>query len=261
MDAANAIARLKGYWDQMVKASPEQPTQEISDQEFQKIINAYADHKRHFHGINHLITLFDKYEELKDTAFKNHSAVDLAKSFAFIFYHDVVYDGGVDFKYNEVRSATHAVQSLQKLGFEGVGENGALFAGRVSRWITASKDHKLDHFNYPKGALMLDLDMHTLAGDYDTDYKPNGILCNKEILETITVEKGQAKSLSKSFKQALHNRIDNFLIPLRDGKIFNIPEIREQFEEKAKANIRREIAEIQEGYYLNPKLYRDLEIS
>ncbi|WP_411810944.1 hypothetical protein ACLB9Y_12205 [Chryseobacterium scophthalmum] len=73
-----------------------------------EIEKKYSGKSRHYHNLQHLETLFEKIEHVKDII-KNFNTISFS-----IFYHDVIYDATS--KLNEEKSADVAKERLEILG-------------------------------------------------------------------------------------------------------------------------------------------------
>lgn len=247
MNQQEKVKYLKQFWDDMVAYGNPGYSPKRRDERFNALISAYSEKNRYFHNVDHLVELFQNYEKLQDS-FQTPEQHALAK--AFIFYHDYAYDPAAEAGKNEYTSAAIAARGLVQMDFP------ATFYERTIYLVRASQFHKINEEHDPLGALLMDIDMMPMACDYDA-HKSNSINILKEKLSTI---KDDNKSLSAAFKAALDERVENFLKPTLARGAFNTKMITKAFGDQAKDNITQEIQDIKDGYYQNPKLYRDLEI-
>ncbi|WP_269236981.1 HD domain-containing protein [Flavobacterium flavigenum] len=171
---------------------------------------AYSGKSRHYHNLNHLkemIELFDLYKSY----IKNPDEILFS-----IFYHDYIYKASR--KDNELKSAELALKVLA--------ENNSLDKNLIFDAIYATQFHS--HNSIEDINWLIDFDLKILAKDWD-DYK---IYCNQirkeyKIYPDFMYKPGRAKAL-KHF--------------LENGFIFQTEEFRGLYEEKARANIEKEIS-------------------
>lgn len=88
----------------------------------------YSGKSRHYHNLQHLETLFEEIENVKDKI-KNFNSISFS-----IFYHDVIYDATS--KFNEEKSADLA---KERLGIVGLNNEDVQ---QVYKQILATKSHK-----------------------------------------------------------------------------------------------------------------------
>lgn len=88
----------------------------------------YSGKSRHYHNLQHLETLFEEIENVKDKI-KNFNSISFS-----IFYHDVIYDATS--KFNEEKSADLA---KERLGIVGLNNEDVQ---QIYEQILATKSHK-----------------------------------------------------------------------------------------------------------------------
>ncbi|WP_159477350.1 hypothetical protein [Chryseobacterium sp. 18068] len=88
----------------------------------------YSGKSRHYHNLQHLETLFEEIEHVKDKI-KNFNTISFS-----IFYHDVIYDATS--KFNEEKSADLAKERLGAVGLNNEDVQ------QVYEQILATKSHK-----------------------------------------------------------------------------------------------------------------------
>ncbi|WP_315056458.1 hypothetical protein [Chryseobacterium indoltheticum] len=93
-----------------------------------KIEKNYSGKNRHYHNLQHLETLFEEIEHVKDKI-KNFNTISFS-----IFYHDVIYDATS--KLNEEKSADIAKENLGILGLSNEDVQ------QIYEQILATKSHK-----------------------------------------------------------------------------------------------------------------------
>lgn len=170
---------------------------------------AYSKKSRHYHNLTHLkemITCFEIYRN------KLQNPNEILFS---IFYHDFVYSASK--KDNELKSAEYTLSILP--------ENISLNKQLVFDAICATQQHQqnvIEDINW-----LIDFDLKILAKDWD-DYKIYFEQIRKEyrIYPDFLYKPGRAKAL----KHFLENEF-----------IFQTEEFRNLYEEKARANIEKEI--------------------
>lgn len=170
---------------------------------------AYSKKSRHYHNLTHLKEMIASFETYRDKL-QNPNEVLFS-----IFYHDFVYSASK--KDNELKSAEFALAVLS--------ENVDLNKQLVFDAICATQQHQqneIEDINW-----LIDFDLKILAKDWD-NYKIYFEQIRKEyrIYPDFLYKPGRAKAL----KHFLENEF-----------IFQTDEFRNLYEEKARANIEREI--------------------
>ena len=170
---------------------------------------AYSKKSRHYHNLTHLKEMIVSFEKYRDQL-QNPNEILFS-----IFYHDFVYSASK--KDNELKSAEYALAILS--------ENINLNKQLVFDAICATQQHQqneIEDINW-----LIDFDLKILAKDWD-DYKIYFEQIRKEyrIYPDFLYKPGRAKAL----KHFLENEF-----------IFQTEEFRNLYEEKARANIEKEI--------------------
>lgn len=170
----------------------------------------YSAKSRHYHNLTHLKEMIASFETYRD---KLQNPNEILFS---IFYHDFVYSASK--KDNELKSAEYALAVLP--------ENVDLNKQLVFDAICATQQHQqneIEDINW-----LIDFDLKILAKDWD-DYKIYFEQIRKEyrIYPDFLYKPGRAKAL----KHFLENEF-----------IFQTDEFRGLHEEKARANIEKEIS-------------------
>ena len=171
---------------------------------------AYSKKSRHYHNLTHLKEMIASFEAYRN---KLQNPNEILFS---IFYHDFVYSASK--KDNELKSAEYALAILP--------ENINLNKQLVFDAICATQQHQqnaIEDINW-----LIDFDLKILAKDWE-DYKIYFEQIRKEyrIYPDFLYKPGRAKAL----KHFLENEF-----------IFQTEEFRGLYEEKARANIEKEIA-------------------
>lgn len=171
---------------------------------------AYSKKSRHYHNLTHLKEMIASFETYLD---KLQNPNEILFS---IFYHDFIYSASK--KDNELKSAKYALSIL----FENTNLNKQL----VFDAICATQQHQqnaIEDINW-----LIDFDLKILAKDWE-DYKIYFEQIRKEyrIYPDFLYKPGRAKAL----KHFLENEF-----------IFQTDEFRGLHEEKARANIEKEIS-------------------
>lgn len=171
---------------------------------------AYSKKSRHYHNLTHLKEMIASFETYRD---KLQNPNEILFS---IFYHDFIYSASK--KDNELKSAEYGLAVLS--------ENSYLNKQLVFDAICATQQHQqnaIEDINW-----LIDFDLKTLAKDWE-DYKIYFEQIRKEyrIYPDFLYRPGRAKAL----KHFLENEF-----------IFQTVEFRSLYEEKARANIEKEIS-------------------
>jgi len=169
----------------------------------------YSKKSRHYHNLTHLKEMIESFETYRD---KLENPNEILFS---IFYHDFVYSASK--KDNELKSAEYALSVLS--------ENANLNKQLVFDAICATQQHfhnSTEDINW-----LIDFDLKILSKDWE-DYKIYFEQIRKEyrIYPDFLYKPGRAKAL----KHFLENEF-----------IFQTDEFRGLYEEKARANIEKEI--------------------
>ncbi|MNQ64984.1 hypothetical protein D3C85_794260 [compost metagenome] len=179
-------------------------------QNWKDLEKAYSKKSRYYHNLTHLKEMIEGFETYRDKL-QNPNEVLFS-----IFYHDFVYSASK--KDNELKSAEYALAVLS--------ENSNLNKQLVFDAICATQQHQqnvIEDINW-----LIDFDLKILAKDWD-DYKIYFEQIRKEyrIYPDFLYKPGRAKAL----KHFLENEF-----------IFQTEKFRNLYEEKARANIGKEIS-------------------
>ncbi|HEY8400778.1 MAG TPA: hypothetical protein VIK89_05920 [Cytophagaceae bacterium] len=180
---------------------------------FIEMTNKFNSGNRQYHNLTHIQTMLEKAREDKHLI-KDYDAVRFA-----IWFHDIVYNPL--FVDNELRSAKFAEEPLLYMG---VPEEKAR---KIEKMILATRDH----FGYD-GAdgdteYFLDLDLMILGSDLET-YKEyvNKIREEYSVLPTALFESNRSKFLYRILESPI---------------IYRTKEMKDQFEQQARRNIKIEL--------------------
>ena len=165
----------------------------------------YSEPHRHYHTLAHVEHLLELLPHADETVI------------AAVWFHDAIYDGAM----NEERSAALAREALTELGFDA----GAI--ALVEQMILATKHHSPDAL--PENALaFLDADLAILGSDrtrYD-EY-------------VAQVRREYAHVPDGAFREGRNAILRAFL---ERPRIYFTEEFRARFEQRARANLRREVS-------------------
>ncbi len=186
-------------------------SQTRSDATWDTLQTLYCAPERHYHTLTHILQMLhwlDRYDH-------NY----LAELRLAAFFHDAIYDTTSDT--NEERSAELAVQFLLT---EPCG-NG--FSDTTNKLILCTKKHKPDNSVENLSGLFLDCDLLILAAA-PTDYDFYSTQIRKEYCQFDDAQyRSGRERVMRSFVSREH--------------IFFTPEIRTQYEQRARTNITREL--------------------
>jgi predicted metal-dependent HD superfamily phosphohydrolase len=180
------------------------------------LIHSYLEPARQYHTLEHIAVLLRQLETHK-TGFDDGDAVALA-----IIFHDAVYDPRR--QDNEQQSAALARQRLTALGFA------ADLIDRVAHYIEATQHGRPSDTEDPSLALLLDLDLSTLAAAPDA-YR----------LYASAIRREYAHVPDALYRLGRRQVLEGFLA--RDH-IYRTPRLAELWEARARANISAEIADL-----------------
>ncbi|WJS94361.1 hypothetical protein NYQ10_19955 [Flavobacterium johnsoniae] len=178
-------------------------------QNWNDLEKSYSAKSRHYHNLTHLKEMIVSFEIYRDQLQKPNEIL------FSIFYHDFIYSASK--KDNELKSAEYALAILTK--------NHTLNKQLVFDIICATQQHQ--HNSIEDINWLIDFDLKILAKDWN-DYKIYFEQIRKEyrIYPDFLYKPGRAKAL----KHFLENEF-----------IFQTDEFRGLYEEKARANIEKEI--------------------
>lgn len=177
---------------------------------WQNLEKAYSGKSRHYHNLNHLIEMFEVFD-IYHSHLKNPNEVLYS-----IFYHDYIYKATR--KDNELKSAEHALAILP---------NDVLLDKQlVFDAICATQLHQhneIEDINW-----LIDFDLKILSKDWEA-YQTYCSQIRKEykIYPNFLYKPGRKKALEHFLEQEFIYKTEIF---------------RNLFDEKAKANIKREIS-------------------
>lgn len=179
-------------------------------QNWKDLEKAYSGKSRYYHNLTHLKEMIDSFEKYR------HKIQNPSEILFSIFYHDFVYSASK--KDNELKSAEFALAILS--------ENTILNKQLIFDAICATQQHQqnaIEDINW-----LIDFDLKILAKDWD-DYKIYFEQIRKEyrIYPDFLYKPGREKAL----KHFLENEF-----------IFQTDTFRNLYEEKARANIEKEIS-------------------
>jgi dephospho-CoA kinase len=194
-----------------------------SDEAWHKLRRQYHLPSRFYHGIDHLIHMFEQYDRVEHLI-QNRRSVQLA-----IFYHDYVYDSGIGYKSNEIHSAqalwkdivAHAPQQAN------VGIKHAQIACEM---ILATQGHKVTSPYLLNNPQLLSDTEHFL----DIDLSGLGTATIKEALATDDDIRREFKQFSD--RQFAEGRVLAMSSFLNRPQLFQT-ETFKQYEEQAKVNL------------------------
>lgn len=175
------------------------------------IYKAYSGPKRHYHNLDHLNHLMQQLDE-HPQQINHHHALGLA-----VFYHDIVYN--VLKKDNEEKSAVQANESLKELQIP------EPIRHKVTTFILATKTHETHP--EPEINLFTDADLSILGEPWDK-YE---IYCHQirkeySIYPALIYKPGRKKVVTHLLEMPY---------------IFKTEAFRTQLEERARANLLREL--------------------
>ena len=189
--------------------SPYGAPSERLDSCWQEVVSAYADPRRHYHTMEHLVNFSRHLDSCRD------KLVDFEAAFLAMIYHDVVYfmpDGT-----NEEKSAAFGDRDLALLGYP------TAKMARCHDLIMATKTHaggEDDDINY-----FVDADMAILGAD-DATYRRYVANIRKEYGDTPQFDRGR-------------QRVLRYFLDM--DRLFKTDWFYERFEVQARKNIAAEI--------------------
>ena len=193
----------------------------IVDAETRRDLEAlYAAPDRHYHGLSHIKALLGLLEAYS-ASFADPEAV-----YAAIWFHDAIYDSRA--KDNEARSAALAVERLT-----GMVEPERL--AKIRAMIEATATHTVPDFSDPAArsdaALFLDMDL-SILGASPADFAAYEAAVRKEYgwVEELAWRQGRSAVL-RTF--------------LSRPNIFHTQTFRQDYEERARANMARSLAALE----------------
>jgi predicted metal-dependent HD superfamily phosphohydrolase len=181
-----------------------------------ELIESYLEPARQYHTLEHIAVLLQQLETNK-TGVGDGDAVALA-----IIFHDVVYDPLR--QDNEQQSAALARQRLTALGFA------SSLIARVADYIEATQHGRHIDTQDPDLALLLDLDLSTLAAAPDA-YR----------LYANAIRREYAHVPDALYRSGRRQVLQGFLAR---EHIYRTPRLAKLWEARARANISTEIADL-----------------
>jgi predicted metal-dependent HD superfamily phosphohydrolase len=180
-----------------------------------EVIRAYREPARHYHTLAHIAALLREFEA-HSAEVRDGDAIALA-----IIFHDVVYDPRR--QDNEQQSAIVARERLTALGFA------TSLVQKVVAYIEATQ-HGREDFEDPDLALLLDLDLSTLA-------------CAPEAyrLYAAAIRREYGHVPDALYRVGRRQILQGFLARER---IYRTPLLSARWEARARANISAEIAQL-----------------
>jgi len=180
------------------------------------LLRVYAEPSRHYHTTEHIASLLLLLEE-HGQGLANRDALALA-----ILFHDAVYDP--QRQDNEEQSAALAGRKLALLGFSPV------LISEVTRYIRATKHLQVDAGSEGDLALLLDLDLSTLAAA-PAEYRAYAQAIRREYQHVP----------DELYRRARRGLLEGFLAR---NSIYRTDRLYGLWEDRARANIAAEIAEL-----------------
>lgn len=209
----NILEYVKEKWKQLTAFSKKE---ELKKQLWDEIIYRYSGQHRHYHNLNHIAYLYSLLDKYIDKI-TNPAVIGFA-----ILYHDVVYDTySTD---NEEQSAAFAEAHLRQLNVSNT------IIDNVKIFIKATKDHSM-----PQGlslqndlTFFLDFDMAILGVEEEV-YK----------LYSQKIRQEYSKYPEPVYREGRKLALQKYLTVTN---IFTTDELKEEMEQKARENIKREVS-------------------
>jgi predicted metal-dependent HD superfamily phosphohydrolase len=156
-----------------------------------------------------------------DHFFPKLNLEDMNQLIMAAIFHDVIYDPrAID---NEEQSADYARSALERLGID------QTFISKVEAYVLCTKTHQIDP-SLPYSAAMIDADLAVLSADA-SEYE--------EYAKAIRIEYGFVSD--EDFRVGRTKVLQSFL---GRNSIYHVADYRDEFEAKARENIAREIASL-----------------
>ncbi len=184
-----------------------------------RLLDAYSEPCRGYHNVQHLAEVFERIDMILTSGHADD--VDRDAVLLAAWFHDAVYDRRGD---NEERSAAVAEQELARAGIS------ADLATEVARLVRLTTTHQVDDDDIA-GQVLCDADLGILAADADryAEY-------------THGVRREYQHVLEADFRRG---RADILHRLLEAPTLFRTGFAREHWEDRARANVRRELAVLQ----------------
>ncbi|WP_420433646.1 metal-dependent phosphohydrolase [Hyphobacterium sp.] len=183
---------------------------------FNEIAERYGEPHRHYHGLNHLVRLFETLEPVRGQL-ADPVRIDLT-----VWFHDIIYDPLR--QDNEARSAEFAQKRLAAIGV------GSDLTGRVAQLIRATSEHR-EGGSDRDDALFLDADFSILGAQRDT-FDRYVADVRKEYRR---VPKAEFDAARAKFLRAA----------LAGDRVFLTTYFEQKYGDQARENMARELAEIE----------------
>jgi predicted metal-dependent HD superfamily phosphohydrolase len=181
-----------------------------------ELLRAYSEPGRQYHTIEHIASLFRQLEDY------GHAVVDRDAMALAILFHDVVYD---PLRHdNEEKSAALARHRLASVGFPDE------VVAKVARYIHATKHGQDLVTNDPDLAVLLDLDLSTMAAA-PAEYR----------MYADAIRREYARVPDGMYRLGRRRILEGFLARAR---IYRTDQLHELWEERARDNMSREIADL-----------------
>ncbi|PHN01434.1 HD domain-containing protein [Flavilitoribacter nigricans] len=182
-----------------------------------EIEKAYTSRRRHYHDLQHLHELLQQAAQQR-SVLKDYDVLRFS-----IFYHDFIYSSLR--KDNEIKSAQVAEKKLDKLGFP------SLRAARCLRQIKATQGHQLSVSDRdPDLPYFLDFDLAILGADWD-----------RYLLYTQKIRREYQIYPNWMYRKGRRKVLSHFL---ERPRLYFTPLYFEQYEFKARDNLKRELAQL-----------------
>eukprot|EP01117_Protostelium_nocturnum_P003030 TRINITY_DN13961_c0_g1_i1.p1 TRINITY_DN13961_c0_g1~~TRINITY_DN13961_c0_g1_i1.p1 ORF type:complete len:231 (+),score=54.22 TRINITY_DN13961_c0_g1_i1:50-694(+) len=189
---------------------------------FKRLKAFYEEKSRYYHNISHVISMLSLLEEYRSSVRK---PVHVALA---IWFHDAIYDATKN---------DNEEKSVQLFEVFAIDLNlSAELTKEISSYIIATKSHKTNSENSENRdlAFFLDFDV-SILGKEEEEYDQYSVQIRKEY--------------SHVSNQDYRVGREKVLNSLSEGNVFATKEFRDRFEEKAKANMKREIQLLQSGKF------------
>jgi len=181
-----------------------------------ELLADYSEPKRSYHTVEHIASLLRQLDD-HGRAVVDRDAVVLA-----MLFHDVIYD---PLRHdNEERSAALARERLASVGLPDQ------LVAKVERYIQATKHRQDLDTDDADLALLLDLDLSTLAAE-PAEYRLYADAIRREYEEVP----------DEQYRSGRRRVLEGFLAR---GRIYQTDRLRARWEERARANIAAEIADL-----------------
>lgn len=203
---------LKEKWDKLVRDFPQR---DVTDRQYQEIIKAYSGKKRFYHNLDHIRALYSLFET-------HRSSIHSPDAFQFaIWYHDFIYKI-LHTTVNEKLSARKAALQLRQLNWD------AEKIRQVEALVLDTRFHQIKaSAGLPDAPWFLDMDL-AILGSADEQYDTYRRQIRKEfwVIPSPVFKKGRVRALKRLLDRP---------------RIFHTDLFFEEYEEKARKNVQREL--------------------